>query len=141
MKAPPEKVFPFVSDFRNWQAWSPWVAKDPSMEVTISDRSTGMGAAYEWSGNSDVGVGRMEMVTELPPKSVRLNLTIFEPFSASNVVGFTFEPRGEYTKVTWHMTGQMSFMSKLFNLINPMDAMVGPDFKLGLEKMRALVEN
>lgn len=24
IKAPPEKIFPHINDFHQWQAWSPW---------------------------------------------------------------------------------------------------------------------
>ena len=140
MKAPPETIFPIISDFQNWQSWSPWVAKDPAIKVSLSDQTRGMGATYEWSGNKEVGEGRLEIVTELPPKSVRLRLAIFEPFTANNDVWFTLEPVGAYTKVTWHMAGPVSYVSKVFGLFNSMDDLVGPDLKLGLEKMKTLVE-
>jgi hypothetical protein len=141
MQAPPERIFPLVSDFKNWQDWSPWVAKDPAIRVTLGARTRGMGAVYEWSGNKDVGEGRMEMLMEIPPTSVRLNLSIFEPFTANNLVGFSLEPRGDYTKVTWHMEGGLSYTSKLFNLFNSMDAMVGPDLQAGLDNIKAMVED
>ena len=24
IKAPPEKIFPLINDFKRWDAWSPW---------------------------------------------------------------------------------------------------------------------
>ncbi len=55
MKAPPERVFPLISDFENWATWSPWVAKDPQIETTLSAQTSGMGARYEWAGDESVG--------------------------------------------------------------------------------------
>ncbi len=32
IKAPPEKVFALINDFKAWTAWSPWEKKDPDMK-------------------------------------------------------------------------------------------------------------
>lgn len=31
IKAPPEKIFAILNDFRQWGAWSPWEKKDPAI--------------------------------------------------------------------------------------------------------------
>lgn len=140
MKASPQVVYAYIHDFNNWSAWSPWVVKDPSMEITVSDKSSGLGATYEWSGNAEVGVGRMEMINSQVDSSVRLKLIIFEPFAAENIANFSLEPVGEFTRVTWQVDGPMSFMSKVFSVFVSMDQMIGPDFEVGLKKLKALAE-
>src|SRR5688500_18970273 len=62
IQAPPERIFPLISDFHRWPAWSPWEKLDPAMKRTHSGAASGTGAAYAWQGNSDVGAGRMEIV-------------------------------------------------------------------------------
>ena len=34
IKAPPEKIFPLINDFKAWTAWSPYENKDPAMKRT-----------------------------------------------------------------------------------------------------------
>jgi hypothetical protein len=58
MRATPDGIFPLISDFAKW---SPFVARDPAMKVTLSQTTTGMGATYEWAIDSALGRGRMEM--------------------------------------------------------------------------------
>lgn len=140
MKAPPEHVFSLVSDFSNWAAWSPWVAKDPQIEITLSEQTRGMGARYEWAGDDKVGRGRMEIVRVTPPDSVRLQLSIFEPMLATNMVDFVLTPFGDYTKVTWSMRGPLDFKMKLMSVFTSMDKWVGPDLARGLERLKALAE-
>ena len=140
MHAPPEKIFPLINDFSNWDAWSPWVAKDPAIEITMSDKTSGMGAMYEWAGNNDVGRGRMEVVTVLPLRAVRLKRSIFEPMVARNAVEFSLQAFGEYTKVTWSMRGSMDFLTKLTSTFMSMDDLVGPDLELGLNRLQMLAE-
>lgn len=61
ISAPPEKVFAHLNDFHAWDAWSPWAKLDPAMKTTYGGPASGPGATYEWTGNSDVGTGRMEI--------------------------------------------------------------------------------
>ena len=55
IKAPPEKIFPLISDFSRWGAWSPYEKKDPAMKRSFSGPAAGAGAVYAWEGNQDVG--------------------------------------------------------------------------------------
>ncbi len=57
IKAPPEKIFALINDFRQWDGWTPY-NKDPAMKKTYSGSASGKGAVYAWEGNSEVGQGR-----------------------------------------------------------------------------------
>src|SRR5215475_8994740 len=76
--ASPDKVLPLINDFHQWTGWSPWEKLDPQMKRTYSGAASGPGAVYEWSGNSDVGSGRME-ITSVSADKVAINLDFNEP--------------------------------------------------------------
>src|SRR5258708_5690750 len=61
IKAPPERVFPLINDFKNWVRWSPWEKMDPELKRNYSGAAEGKGAFYAWEGNKKVGQGRMEI--------------------------------------------------------------------------------
>ena len=44
IKAPPEKIFPFINDFKQWGAWSPYEKIDPAMKRTYGATAVGKGA-------------------------------------------------------------------------------------------------
>jgi hypothetical protein len=50
--APREKLFAYVADLHNFDAWSPWAPLDPAMRKTHSGAASGVGASYEWQGNA-----------------------------------------------------------------------------------------
>src|SRR5215207_1435664 len=75
IKAPPEKIFPLINDFKAWAAWSPWETKDPAMKRTYSATTSGKGATYAWDGDSNVGAGNM-LITEAVPSKVALDLNM-----------------------------------------------------------------
>jgi hypothetical protein len=62
IKAPADKIFPLINDFRQWRSWSPYENKDPVMKRTFSGAEIGKGAVYAWDGDKNVGSGRMEIL-------------------------------------------------------------------------------
>jgi uncharacterized protein YndB with AHSA1/START domain len=140
IKAPPEKVWPHVADFRQWPAWSPWEKLDPAMQRTLAGSASAKGSVYEWRGNREVGKGRMEITDATPPSKLLIRLDFIEPFESRNTTEFTFVPRGDATEVRWSMHGPNTFMTKLMQIFVSMDAMVGKDFEAGLANLKAVAE-
>ena len=138
--APPERVFDLIDDLHAWRAWSPWDEKDPRMQQTHSGAERGVGAIYEWSGNKDVGQGRMEITGSEPGSRVTIRLDFLAPFEAHNTAEFTLAPDGTGTKVTWATFGPSPFMMKLMSLFTSFDDMMGKDFERGLARMKAAAE-
>jgi len=140
IKAPPDRIFPLINDFKRWDAWSPWEKKDPAMKRSYGPTTSGKGAHYAWEGNNDVGQGSMDITESVPPSKVALKLDFVKPFEGHNVVEFTLIPKGESTDVTWSMSGPAPFMSKVMQVFVNMDRMIGKDFEAGLASLKAAAE-
>jgi uncharacterized protein YndB with AHSA1/START domain len=140
IKAPPEKIFPLIDDFKRWDAWSPWEKKDPAMKRSYGAITSGKGAHYTWQGNGDVGEGSMDITESVPPSKVALKLDFVKPFEGHNLVEFTLVPKGGMTNVTWSMFGPAPFMSKVMQVFMNMDSMIGKDFEAGLASLKAAAE-
>lgn len=140
VKAPPEKIFPLINDFKQWPSWSPYEGKDPTMKRSYGPVTAGMGATYAWDGNKDVGKGDMKIEGTTPPTLVRLQLHFIKPFEGQNQVDFKIEPEGPQTKLSWIMSGPAPFMTKLMSTFFDMDKMIGKDFETGLANIKALAE-
>ncbi len=140
LNAPPAAVFEQVNDFRKWAAWSPWAKMDPNMKVTYSGAPSGVGSAYSWTGNDEVGEGKMTITKSQPSDHIAIDLEFIKPFAAKNVTEFTFKPNGEKTDVTWTMSAKNNFMMKAFCLVMDMDKMIGTDFEKGLTQLKTVAE-
>jgi hypothetical protein len=140
MAAPAELPFGLVNTFQQWHYWSPWDAMDPKMQKTFDGPIAGPGASYSWSGNDQVGKGKMTILDAKLYERIDLKLEFTEPWQATNATVFKFEPVAEGTKVTWSMEGNNTFMGKAFSLFMDMDGMIGKDFEKGLASMKGLVE-
>lgn len=139
IKAPPEKIHPFLNDFRQQVVWSPWEKKDPAMKRAFSGAESGKGSVYEWDGNKDIGKGRIE-ITESSPSKITMKLDFLDPFEAHNMAEFTLAPKGETTDVTWAIFGPMPYISKVLTMFCDMDSMIGKEFEAGLADLKTLAE-
>lgn len=140
IKAPPEKIFAQLNDFKNWGAWSPWEKMDLEMKKTFKGPASGKGAYYSWIGNKKVGEGNMEITRSVPSKVVELNLNFLKPFKASNITQFAITPQGNSSHVRWEMRGPLNLFMKVMHMFMNMDKMVGKDFEEGLANLKAVSE-
>lgn len=140
MRAAPEKIFPLLNDFHQWELWSPWEKDAASLKRRYSGPSSGEGAVYEWSGERQIGQGRMEILAVSQNTKVVLKIDFTKPMEAHNTIEFTLARQGDATLVTQAMYGPHSYLAKLITVFFPMDKMVGPKFEAGLANLRALVE-
>lgn len=138
--APPETVFEPVNDLHRWNDWSPWAKLDPNAKNTFEGLPSGVGAAFAWSGNNQVGEGRMTITESRANELVRFNMEFVKPMKATNAAEFTFKPERNQTVVTWTMSGKNNFISKAFGLFVNCDKMVGGQFEKGLAQMKSIAE-
>jgi uncharacterized protein YndB with AHSA1/START domain len=138
--APAEKIFPLISDFRQWRTWSPYENKDPEMKRSYDGAERGKGAVYAWDGDRNVGSGRMEILETSAPSKIVIQLNFFTPFEGHNTAEFTMLPQRGGTHVTWAMYGPANFMSRLMQVFMNLDHMIGRDFEAGLANLKTITE-
>jgi hypothetical protein len=140
INASPAFVYGHIVDLHRWTDWSPWEGRDPNIQRTYSGPEAGRGAMYAWSGNRQVGEGRMEIMEAVEPSKVKIALDFIKPFKSSSITAFDLQPEGDGTRVTWTMKGEKTFMVKVMGIFRSMDKMIGPDFEKGLAQLRAVSE-
>lgn len=140
ISAEPSKIMPLLTDLHRFADWSPWQHLDPQMSTTYSGSPYGPGAIYEWSGNKDVGSGRMQILDVVDPTLVRTRITFIEPFASENIAEYRLTPKGAATEVVWSMSGPMPYVSKLMSVFVSMDSMIGGDFERGLGNLKQVAE-
>jgi|SRR5690606_23424099 len=140
ISAPPERIFAEINDFHRWDAWSPWAKLDPNMKTEISGPESGKGAMYYWTGDQEVGEGRMTIVESTPPSFVKIDLHFIKPFDSSSIIEIKVTPSGAASDVEWTMTGKHNFASKAFSLFVDMDKAIGADFERGLAQLKQVAE-
>lgn len=139
IKAPPERIFALIDDFRQWDKWTPY-NKDPAMAKSYSTDTHGVGARYAWEGNRSVGRGDITITESEPPARIAFNLHMREPFEGNNHVVFALRAAGDSTTVDWILEDRPAYFVKVMGIFLDIDKMVGSDFEAGLAKLKAVAE-
>lgn len=134
--AAPEVVFDEVNSLRKWDAWSPWIARDPSIVNTYSGPEAGVGATVTWTSEKS---GDGTQTVTLSERPTRIETALDFGDMGQPHAYWTFEPSGEGARVTWGLNGTTSgplggYFAKM------MDGWVGADYEDGLARLKQVVE-
>ena len=135
--AAPEVVFDEVNSLKNWKDWSPWLARDPSIQNTYSGPDSGVGAMVSWTSEQS-GSGTQTITKSDRPTRIETALDFGDMGQPDS--DWTFEPSGEGTKVTWGLGGEAAgplggYFAKM------MDGWVGKDYEDGLQRLKRHLES
>lgn len=133
IKAPVTVVFNNINDYKNWEAWGPWMEEDSTIVVTYNEQTSGVGANYSWTSAN--GPGKMKTISLTQNKSIEQQMQ-FGDYEPTDVY-WTFEEVDEGTKVTWGMkSDKTDFVFKLFAAYGGgMDKMLGDMEEKGLNSI------
>jgi uncharacterized protein YndB with AHSA1/START domain len=141
IKASPEKIFPYLVDFRKGHEWSPYEKIDLNMKKTFSGPEMQVGSVMEFDGNRDAGSGKLEILKIVPNESVEIRLTMIKPFKGENIVVYKLTPQADGTLFTWTMSGDGGFMGKLLNFFVDCEKMVADQFSAGINNLKEVIES
>ena len=121
---PVTMMFELLNGYQHYEAYSPWVGRDPDARFTTSGPESGVGARLSWMGDPQlVGSGWQEIVASTPYENISIKLD----FDAQGVadIGFNLVAQGESTEVTWYFDSDLtedvnfvdSFLARYFGLL------------------------
>ena len=135
INAPPEIIYDYVNDFKEWPKWDPWSEAFGDMKIEYTGSDKGVGAKYSWTGEES-GEGNMEIITTVPYTAIDQVINFTTPFESSSDIYWIFEKVDGGTKVTWGMKGEMDFFTRPFAV--SMDEMMEKDLLRGLAKLDSI---
>jgi hypothetical protein len=143
--APADLVFGVINDLHQFAGvlvlfGSPLEKSDPNMQKTFEGPAAGVGQSFAWSGNKEVGKGRMTIEESVPGRKVGITLEFVEPMKSKANLALTLKgtPTGSF--VTWSMDGNHNFIGKAFGMFMDMDKMLGADIEKGLAELKTVAE-
>ncbi|SEW31162.1 Polyketide cyclase / dehydrase and lipid transport [Aliiroseovarius sediminilitoris] len=139
ISAPAADIFPHVNSMQATEAWSPWLSRDPNVELTYEGPEDGVGNTLRWSSDEpSVGTGIQVITASTPNERVETALD-FGPQGLANAY-FDLEPADGGTLVTWGFDTKLG-MNPFARWMGLMfDSWIGADYEKGLANLKALVE-
>jgi hypothetical protein len=132
---PPEWVFEEVNSLQRWSAWSPWIARDPTIDSQYSGPEAGVGSKVAWTSENS-GAGIQTITLSEPAQRIETHLDFGEMGQAQS--DWTFEPKGLGVVVTWGLSGNAPGVLGGY-FARMMDGWVGADYEDGLSRLKQVV--
>lgn len=136
--APPERIYPMVTNLRRWQEWSAWTRDvDPLARRSYQGPEEGVGAGAAWAGPT-LGRGKLVIVSSVAEHGVKLDQAI-EGEQLNSHASVRFERNGDGTKVTWTDEGSLPPVLGAY-LRATVEERLGAGLEASLAKLKAKVE-
>ena len=139
INASPDNVFSLINNFREFNKWSPWAAKDLQAVYHFEGPESGVGAKMKWlSKNPRVGSGMNTIIVSEINQRVETKLEFAGDIDAKS--SLVLMPEDDGVRLTWSFDVQHGInpMRRFYGL--KMDEMLGPDYETGLASLRTLAE-
>ena len=114
INSPRATVYNYVNDFRNFQDFESWAVEDPTIKMSFPQKTSGNGASFSWEGSEGKGSGITLQAKEGESIHQKIN---FDGTEADVNWIFKDTLNGK-TKVTWKAKGEMSFLFKIYTVLN-----------------------
>ena len=140
INATPAEIFPYANNPQTMQEWNPFTMDDPTLKMTYSGPSEGIGAQSAWDGNSNTGKGQATIIESEMQKKVTVRLEFVKPMKGTNRGEYLLEEKGLATLFTWSLYEE-SFVPRVLSQVINLDKIIGDQFERGLEKLKTIVES
>ena len=139
ISATPERIYPWLTDFRKYNQWQPWAKNDPGVRFEYTGNEAGLGARMTWYSGSTGNSGSQIIVLAQPPEKVVSELEFGEGRQATT--RFLLQANGANTTVVWSYDTEFGYnvLDRYFGLL--LDGWIGRDYEKGLRDLKALIES
>jgi hypothetical protein len=136
--ASPAKIHLLVNDLNQWPRWNPWQELEPSLRITLGDKTSGVGANQHWTDDS--GGGRLSLIASSPSTGIIYNIWLNDAKSPALAHLNYITGQGNITRIEWSIEGEIQLPIVGFYLAQAMDSIIGPAFELGLKNLKREVQ-
>ena len=134
----PAHIHEYVGDLSRWQIWTVWKDDDPEIEITIGEKTTGIGAQQSWKDKHSGG--SLTFTSWSPEKGIEYDL-FFQAGKYKSKSAIQYDSRSTTrTRVRWSLDGNMSMpiIGGYFAIL--MKYSIGKMFQESLTQLKTVVE-
>lgn len=137
---PAKKVFKVINSMRHLNQWSPWSQFDPDTKYKYSGPDFGIDSKMTWNGNVNMGSGRQTITESIPNQMVKAELYFDGQGDDPSWTTYFIKETSDSTEVTrlFEADFKGNIIRRYYGMM--IDDMLGTQFEMDLEKLKALVE-
>lgn len=135
-----QEVFNSLRSLQQQDKWSPWMNRDPKIQIEYHGVDGEIGSYTHWKGNKEVGEGEQEIKVIDEPNRIETELRFIKPWEITNKGYFQLRETATGTEVTWGFTGTNKFPFTIMMVFMDMDKAIGKDFEEGLSNFKQYIE-
>lgn len=114
INSPKATVYHYVNDFRNFEDFESWAVEDPTIKMSFPEKTVGNGASFSWESSE----GKGSAVTLQAKEGESIHQKISFDGTDADVHWIFKDTLNGKTKVTWKAKGEMSFLFKIYTVLN-----------------------
>ena len=134
----PSYIHEHVGDLNKWELWTPWKEEDPTIQITTSEKTTGIGASQSWQ--DERGGGSLVITAWSTDKGIEYDL-YFKGGKYKSKSAIKYQSiSATKVKVSWAMHGKINKPIIGGYIAYYMKYTIGPKFQKGLQNLKKLVE-
>ncbi|MCK5896591.1 MAG: SRPBCC family protein, partial [Cocleimonas sp.] len=131
--APIATLHASLINYRQWEAWSPWLIIEPDATLNYSDTQGEVGCSYHWEG-ALIGSGDMTL-KKIAKTRLDMQITFLTPFKSTADIVFELESIADNeTSISWSLHGSVPFF--MMPMLKKMKAYIGMDYERGLKMLK-----
>jgi hypothetical protein len=131
--APPEAIWPWLADLRQWDAWAPL----GEVEATYPEGTRGVGARRVWD-DAAWGSGEVTVTAVEEDRSLSYDVLVEGGLRTRGSLRLDVTERG--TRVTWREEGDLGWNPLLTWFAAGMDTRQGAQLERGLRRLEQEIE-
>ena len=137
-----DNVWENVSSLTAMDQWSPWNAKDPNMNRSLTGIDGEVGAKQSWvSDKKDVGEGSQTIVGVNKPTELLTKLEFIKPFKSEADAYVRLNGNDGDVTATWGFQSKMAYPMNIMKLFMNFEKNMDRDFGAGLNKLKSICES
>jgi hypothetical protein len=114
INSPKTTVYHYINDFRNFEDFESWAIEDPTIKMSFPEKTVGNGASFSWKNNNGKGSG----ITLQAKEGLSIHQKMDFDGTEADVHWIFKDTLNGKTKVTWKAKGEMSFLFKIYTVLN-----------------------
>ncbi|GGF10608.1 SRPBCC family protein [Flavobacterium limi] len=114
INSPKATVYHYINDFRNFEDFESWAVEDSTLKMSFPEKTIGNGASFSWENSEGKGSG----ITLQSKEGESIHQKISFDGTDADVHWIFKDTLNGKTKVTWRAKGEMSFLFKIYTVLN-----------------------